>query len=85
MHIDNAYMRSGRSDLSFTLFLSSPNDYEGGEVCFRDEHKVEREAYSIHVFPSNHLYQHEVKPVTKGDRYSVITWFSYQKGRQWLI
>ena len=30
MHIDNAYMSSGRSDLSFTLFLSDPKDYEGG-------------------------------------------------------
>ena len=39
---------------------------------------------SIHVFPSNFLYPHEIKPVTKGTRYSVIVWFSYQKGEQWL-
>ena len=70
---------------SVTTGFNINDDYEGGEVCFWDEHKVEPEANSIHVFPSNHLYQHEVKPVTKGDRYSVITWFSYQKGRQWLI
>tara|TARA_B100001996_G_scaffold110328_1_gene83472 strand:- start:4487 stop:4846 length:360 start_codon:yes stop_codon:yes gene_type:complete len=70
---------------SVTTGFNINDDYEGGQVCFWDEHKIEREANSIHVFPSNHLYQHEVKPVTKGDRYSVIAWFSYQKGRQWLI
>ena len=35
MHVDNAYMSSGRSDLSFTLFLSAPNEYEGGELCIQ--------------------------------------------------
>ena len=32
-HIDNPYMPSGRSDLSFTLFLNGPEDYDGGELC----------------------------------------------------
>jgi len=30
------------------------------------------------------LFKHEVKPVTRGERYSVITWFSYEKGKEWL-
>ena len=31
-HIDNAYMSSGRADLSFTIFLTKKNLYEGGEL-----------------------------------------------------
>ena len=31
-HIDNPYMSSGRSDLSFTIFLSEKSEYEGGEL-----------------------------------------------------
>ena len=41
-HIDNAYMSSGRADLSFTIFLSSKDNYEGGELSieyFNSEEK----------------------------------------------
>ena len=34
-HIDNAYMSSGRADLSFTIFLSSTNNYKGG-IIYRE-------------------------------------------------
>ena len=70
---------------SVTISYNINDDYDGGELCFWDEHNVEKHANSMHVSPSNHLFMHEVKPVTKGTRYSVITWFSYQKGKQWLI
>ena len=70
---------------SVTVSYNINEDYEGGEVVFWDKHTVEKHENSIHVFPSNFLYPHEIKPVTKGTRYSVIVWFSYQKGEQWLI
>ena len=35
-HIDNAYMSSGRADLSFTIFLTNKNLYEGGELLIED-------------------------------------------------
>ncbi len=41
-HIDNPYMPSGRSDLSFTLFLSAPEDYKGGELCIQTINKTEK-------------------------------------------
>ena len=41
-HIDNPYMPSGRSDLSFTLFLNAPEDYEGGELCIQTINKTEK-------------------------------------------
>ena len=68
---------------SVTASFNINSDYDGGEICFWNDHCLDRHENSIHVYPSNHLFMHEVKPVTKGSRYSVITWFSYQKGRQW--
>jgi PKHD-type hydroxylase len=35
-HIDNAYMSSGRADLSFTVFLTQKNQYEGGELLIEN-------------------------------------------------
>ena len=68
--------------LTTQLYIN--DDYEGGELCFWDKHIVEKHANCMHVSPSNHLFMHEVKPITKGTRYSVIVWFSYHKGDQWL-
>ena len=69
---------------STTVSFNINDDYEGGELCFWDKHIVEKHANCMHVSPSNHLFMHEVKPITKGTRYSVIVWFSYHKGDQWL-
>ena len=59
--------------LSCSLILN--DDYEGGEFCFWDGtmmHKPPKGAAL--VFPSNFMYPHEIRPVTKGERYSIITW-----------
>ena len=62
--------------LSLTLQLSDPKDYEGGEFEFEsgiDELPEEyREKGTILIFPS--FYKHQVKPVTKGTRHSLVTW-----------
>lgn len=59
--------------LSVSLFLSDPADYEGGDFKFRDEEKaVARTQGTIVVFPS--FFEHTVEPVTKGVRYSAVTW-----------
>lgn len=50
-------------------------DYEGGEFCFFDrqiKHRIPKG--SALMFPSNFMYPHEILPVTKGVRYSIITW-----------
>ena len=59
-------------------------DYEGGNIRFWENYNIISGENSAHVYPSNHLFKHEITPVTQGERYSVITWFSYQKGKQWL-
>ena len=78
-HIDNALMKgkSGlcRSDVSFTLFLHSPQDYEGGELVIegvQEEQSYKLEAGSAIFYPSTTL--HRVNPVTKGTRLVVVGW-----------
>ena len=63
--------------MSCILLLN--NDYEGGNLCFRNpdgsnEWEVEVRPNRMIVWPSNFLYPHTVKPVTKGKRYSVVAW-----------
>ncbi len=63
--------------MSCILLLN--NDYEGGNLCFRnpdgsDEWEVEVKPNRMIVWPSNFLFPHTVKPVTKGKRYSVVAW-----------
>lgn len=63
--------------MSCILLLN--NDYEGGNLCFRNpdgsgEWQVEVKPNRMIVWPSNFLFPHTVKPVTKGIRYSVVAW-----------
>ena len=63
--------------LSCILLLN--NDYEGGNLCFRnpdgsEEWEVEVKPNRMIIWPSNFLYPHTVKPVTTGIRYSVVAW-----------
>ena len=69
---------------SVTTSYCINEDYDGGDICFWGKHNIASEGNSAHVYPSNHLFRHEVTPVTKGERYSVITWLSYEKGKEWL-
>ena len=49
------------------------NDYEGGEFYIIDK-KIEFSKGDVIIFPSNFMYPHKVEPVTKGTRYSYISW-----------
>ena len=63
--------------LSFTLQLSDPAEYEGGNlkiITSEDPIITSRERGYITVFPSYTL--HEVTPVTKGTRYSLVSWIT---------
>ena len=75
MHIDNPYMPSGRSDLSFTLFLSEPEDYQGGELNIQTTNKTEKiklSAGEMIIYPSTQL--HSVVEVKDGERYVCVGW-----------
>ena len=73
-HTDNA-MRAApdggyvRADVSATLFLNDPDEYEGGELTIEDtfgNHGVKLKAGSLVVYPSSSI--HQVSPVTRGER-----------------
>lgn len=77
-HVDNALMGSQqfwRSDISLTLFLSSPSTYSGGELVIESlegESTYKLEAASAIVYPSSTL--HRVETVTAGVRLAVVAW-----------
>ena len=50
------------------------DDYEGGDFVFNNNHEVKLKTGDILIFPSNFLYAHEVKEITKGTRYSYVSW-----------
>lgn len=80
-HIDNAIRpvrntpQRVRTDLSMTLFLSEPQDYEGGELVVLDTfgpREVKLRAGSAVLYPGTSL--HKVNPVTRGVRISSFFW-----------
>jgi PKHD-type hydroxylase len=74
MHIDKILNGTVRK-LSLTVQLSSPEDYEGGELALqigKNADIMPKELGKMVVFPSYVL--HEVRPVTKGTRYSLVAW-----------
>ena len=83
-HIDNPYMSSGRSDLSFTLSLTNKNFYKGGELIIEtmnSEEKFKLNAGEIIIYPSSYL--HSVNEVTYGERLVCVGWIeSYVKSTE---
>lgn len=64
-----------RTDLSCTLFLCEPEEYEGGELIVADtygEHEVKLPAGDLILYPSSSL--HKVEPVTRGARVCSFFW-----------
>ena len=80
-HIDNAYMPTGRADLSFTIFLNEKGKYTGGELLIESlnsESKFKLDAGGIIIYPSTYL--HSVLEVLFGERLVIVGWIeSYIK------
>ena len=80
MHVDTAIrdLRGKgrvRTDLSATLFLSAPDEYDGGELMMEDTygaHAAKLPAGDLVLYPSTSL--HKVNPVTRGARIASIFW-----------
>ncbi|MGA9795223.1 MAG: Fe2+-dependent dioxygenase [Rhizomicrobium sp.] len=80
-HVDNAIReiadtgRRIRTDVSATLFLSAPEDYDGGELIVEDtygSHAVKLPAGDMILYPATSL--HRVAPVTRGQRIASFFW-----------
>jgi PKHD-type hydroxylase len=80
-HIDNAFMSSGRADLSFTIFLNEKDKYSGGELLIEglnSEDKFKLDSGGIIIYPSTYL--HSVLEIFSGERLVVVGWIeSYVK------
>jgi PKHD-type hydroxylase len=64
-----------RTDLSATLFLSDPDEYDGGELMVEDSygaHAVKLPAGHMVLYPASSL--HDVRPVTRGERVGGFFW-----------
>ena len=79
-HLDMPLMGAGpihstRTDLSYTIFLSDPETYEGGELVIQTElgeHKFKLPAGHGVIYPTTYI--HRVAEVTKGERRAVVNW-----------
>jgi PKHD-type hydroxylase len=80
-HVDNAVRQIPgtphrlRTDMSATLFLSAPQDYDGGELVIEDTfgtHAVKLPAGDMVVYPASS--RHHVQPVTRGTRLAAFFW-----------
>lgn len=75
IHLDPYSKERVRTDVSTTLFLSDPEEYEGGELIVQDaygEHEVKLPAGDAIVYPSTSL--HRVEPVVAGMRLASFMW-----------
>lgn len=81
LHVDNAVRGDPstglriRTDLSVTLFLSEPDEYDGGELIVEDyygSHRVKLPAGHLVLYPASSL--HMVTPVTRGQRVASFLW-----------
>ena len=80
-HVDNAIRAHGptgvriRTDLSATLFLAAPSEYDGGELLVEDTYGVQRvklAAGDMVLYPATSL--HRVEPITRGARVASFFW-----------
>ena len=80
-HIDNPFMSSGRSDLSFTISLTDKSTYDGGELIIEEmnsEKEFKLDAGEMIIYPST--YMHSVKKIKNGERLVCVGWIeSYVK------
>ncbi|MFL6791753.1 MAG: Fe2+-dependent dioxygenase [Bradyrhizobium sp.] len=81
LHVDNAVRGDNltglriRTDLSVTLFLSEPDEYDGGELVVEDlygSHEIKLPAGDLVLYPASSL--HLVTPVTRGTRVASFFW-----------
>jgi PKHD-type hydroxylase len=74
-HVDEPLLDGARADVSFTLFLSHPGSYDGGELILESaagEDAIKLPAGSAVVYPCRLL--HRVAEVTRGTRFAAVGW-----------
>ena len=76
VHTDHAW----QTERTLSCIINLNDDYKGGDLVFysptsmKDIKKYKLEKGSIIFFPSCFLYPHKIEPITKGHRYSIVSW-----------
>lgn len=73
-HIKTAFEGERRGVPVLSLLGILNDDYEGGEFIMWKDTTIELKTGDFLIFPSNFLYPHEVKEVTSGERYTMVSW-----------
>ena len=76
-HVDEALINDQRTDISFTVFLSASEGYQGGELVLEDssgERSWKLDAGDVLLYPSTYL--HRVNTVENGERLVVVGWLT---------
>lgn len=91
-HVDNAIMGGSdplRADISITVFLSDPKDYDGGALVINSDgegRQVKLAAGGAVAYASTTI--HRVEPVTRGSRYAAVIWaqsFVREEGKREIL
>ena len=73
-HIHNMFDGEVKGIPTLSVIGILNDDYEGGELIMFEDKKINTKKGDLLIFPSNFLYPHEITPVTKGVRYSYVSW-----------
>jgi len=73
-HIKSLFDGDVRGIPVLSIIINFNDDYEGGDLVFWDDYKVDLEEGDVVVFPSLFLFPHRVEEVTKNVRYSGVAW-----------
>ena len=73
-HIHSMFDGERKGIPTLSILGSLNDDYEGGDLIFWNSEKIELKAGQLMIFPSNFMYPHTVTTVTKGTRYSYVSW-----------
>jgi predicted 2-oxoglutarate/Fe(II)-dependent dioxygenase YbiX len=70
-HVDNGASK----DRILTIIIALNDNYEGGEISFfQGRHKIRLKKHQAIAFPSSFVYPHQIHEITKGTRFSIVTW-----------
>ena len=78
-HLDSPYLKTGRRDMSFTIFLNKSEEYNGGELILYippEKKSIKLNPGEMIIYPTKYL--HEVKEVTEGERMVCVGWIESQ-------
>lgn len=75
-HSDNivSIFESGSGSPVLSIVGCLNDDYEGGDFIMFDDMKINLKKGDVLIFPSAFMFRHRVEPVTKGERWSFVTW-----------